>query len=349
MERSAPLIFWAAIALAVVPRAAAATNGPFSNASPWRIEVCRSLAFSPGWLNFARSPDLPARQGAHRLPGGAEAVTCCPPSINAAVATPEPRVGLRCLSEQQVRGWHDDGFLVLPGFFAAEEVQRAAAEAEELLTRHRSLIDTRNLRCRFLPNVATGECEFECFDPVIDLSLACHQLALAPKLLAALGDLYGEEACLFKDKLIFKPPGVKGYDLHQDYIAWPSFPRSFLTVLVPLDAAGRDNGCTEVFPGYHHNGPLTPEDGQYRTLPPGTVDEAKAVPLVLAPGDVAVFGGFTPHRSAPNRSGRWRRQLYVSYNKLSDGGHQRPQHYHQFREWLRKKYADHGKREVYFC
>ena len=45
--------------------------------------------------------------------------------------------------------------------------------------------------------------------------------------------------------------------------------------------------------------------------------------LVLEPGDVAVFGGFTPHRSDPNVSGRWRRQLYLSYNASSDGGDQR--------------------------
>ena len=64
-----------------------------------------------------------------------------------------------------------------------------------------------------------------------------------------LGELYGEEACLFKDKLIFKPPGVKGYGLHQDWIAWPGFPRSFLKVLVPLDAADVANGCTVVYPG----------------------------------------------------------------------------------------------------
>ncbi len=55
------------------------------------------------------------------------------------------------------------------------------------------------------------------------------------------------------------------------------------------------------------------------------------------------------HRSGPNRSDRWRRQLYLSYNKFSEGGHQRPQHYREFRDWLRTKYAEHGKTETYFC
>jgi ectoine hydroxylase-related dioxygenase (phytanoyl-CoA dioxygenase family) len=252
------------------------------------------------------------------------------------------------IGKAQLRAWAEDGYLVLRNFLPADEVAAAAAEADALLERHRDLINVNNLRCRFLTNVVTEECQFECFDPVLDLSLACHRLALHPKLLAALGALYGEEACLFKDKLIYKPPGVKGYDLHQDIISWPGFPRSFLTVLIPFDRVDRDNGCTEVFPGYHKSGLLTPEDGEFHLLPTETVDEARAVPLLLDPGDVAIFTGFTPHRSAPNRSGRWRRQFFTSYNKLSDGGHQRPQHYEEFQRWLRRKYADYGKTEVYF-
>jgi hypothetical protein len=223
----------------------------------------------------------------------------------------------------------------------------ASAEADALLRRH-DLIAVENLRCRWQPNVITGACEFETFDPVIDLGPICCQIAHDERLLAALAALYGDLACLFKDKLIFKPPGVKGYGLHQDWIGWPGFPRSFLTVLVPLDRADADNGCTEVFPGYHKNGTLSPEDGNYHELSTDLIDESRGVNLELDPGDIAIFGGFTPHRSAPNRSDRWRRQLYLSYNKLSDGGRQRERHYEEFHRWLRVKYAEYGKTNLYF-
>jgi ectoine hydroxylase-related dioxygenase (phytanoyl-CoA dioxygenase family) len=173
-------------------------------------------------------------------------------------------------------------------------------------------------------------------------------LALDRRLVDAISDLYGDPACLFKDKLIFKFPGAKGYRLHQDWIAWQRFPRSFNSVLVPLDPADADNGCTIVYPGYHHNGPLTPPDGDYHELPADTVDEAKAVPLVLAPGDVAAFGGFTPHRSDPNLSDRPRRQLYFSYTRQSEGGDLRTVHYEDFRIWLKEKYAKYGKTDTYF-
>ena len=244
--------------------------------------------------------------------------------------------------------YHRDGFVVVRSLFGLEDMAEAAIEADRLLTDFEHLKLVKNLRCRWQNNVYTGECTFETFDPIIDISPVCRRLALHPRLLAVLRELYDEPACLFKDKLIYKPPGVKGYGLHQDWIAWDGFPRTFLTVLIPFDSADRDNGCTVVYPGYHHAGPLTPPDGHYHELPDGTVDESKAVPLVLEPGDVAVFGGFTPHRSDPNVSGRWRRQLYLSYNATSDGGEQREKHYSEFHAWLRQKYAEHGKTDTYF-
>ena len=241
-----------------------------------------------------------------------------------------------------------DGFVVVRKLFPRELMARTAAEAEELPERYKHLVDVKNIRCRWQDNVFTGDCTFETFDPIIDLSPICKEIALAPKLLALIGDLYGEPAHLFKDKLIFKPPGVKGYQLHQDWISWPGFPKSFLTVLVPFESADRDNGCTIVYPGYHRNGTISPEDGHYHELPRDTVDERKAVPLLLEPGDVAIFGGFTPHRSDPNTSDRWRRQLYLSYSADSDGGDQREKHYREFHAWLKVKYAEYGKTDTYY-
>jgi len=240
-----------------------------------------------------------------------------------------------------------DGYVIVRTLYNRAEMNRASDEAEVLL-RRTDLIDTRNLRCRWQTNVETGACSFETFDPVLDLAPECRALAHDRRLTGLLTELYGEPACLFKDKLIFKPPGVKGYGLHQDWIAWPGFPRSFLTVLIPLDAATKENGCTEVFPGYHHRGCLSSEDGQYHELPAESVNESDMVPLELQPGDVAVFGGFTPHRSGSNRSAGWRRQLYLSYNARSDGGEQRTKHYGEFHAWLRKRHAEHGKTDVYF-
>jgi ectoine hydroxylase-related dioxygenase (phytanoyl-CoA dioxygenase family) len=245
--------------------------------------------------------------------------------------------------------WQKDGFVVARGLIDPADIRRAANDADRVHAEHAKLIDTKNIRCRWQDNVFTGECQFDAFDPIIDLSPACGKLARDPELLSLLAELYSDQACLFKDKLIYKPAGAKGYSLHQDWIAWERFPKSFLSVLVPLDPADEDNGCTIVYPGYHQAGPLAPADGDYHELPADAVDEDRAVPLTLEPGDVAVFSGFTPHRSNPNLSDRPRRQLYFSFTRYADGGELRDQHYRDFHEWLKIKYAQYGKTETYFA
>ena len=86
----------------------------------------------------------------------------------------------------------------------------------------------------------------------------------------------------------------------------------------------------------------------YHHLPEDTVDLSTRVVLDLASGDIAIFGGYTPHRSGANRSSQWRRLLYLSYNALSDGGEQRDQHYAEFRTWLQDRYAEYGKTSTFF-
>lgn len=255
---------------------------------------------------------------------------------------------LRVLSADEVQSWHDDGFLIKRRVFDRQEVETLSQEAWALA--HRAdLIDKHNLRCRFQMRHDNSDCLWETFDPVIDIGEVCRKFAYDPRIFDILADLYGEPAQLFKDKLIFKQPGTVGYRMHQDWIGWPGFPRSFLTVLVPIDATTEANGCTEVFPGHHHSGPLTAEDGDYHDLPPDSVDVSRGVRLILEPGDIAIFGGFTPHRSAPNLSDDWRRQLYLSYNADSDGGELRDAHYEEFRVYLRKKYAEYGMTEMYYA
>jgi len=251
------------------------------------------------------------------------------------------------LTKEQLRQYQVDGFVIQRGVFAAAEVGELTAEAARLVER-KDLIDPDNIRCRWQNHADTGECRFDCFDPVIDLSPLCHQVAHNQRILRIASELYGEPACLFKDKLIFKPPGALGYAPHQDYISWNSFPTSFVTVIVAIDSSDAANGATEVFPGYHQRGCLTEKDGMYHELSADLVDFSKGVMLELQPGDIAVFSGFTPHRSGPNRSKDFRRLLYLSYNALSDGGEQREKHYAEFHTWLKDRYAEHGKTNTFF-
>jgi ectoine hydroxylase-related dioxygenase (phytanoyl-CoA dioxygenase family) len=262
-------------------------------------------------------------------------------------ATTTRRSAAETFAESQSADYSRDGFLIVRGVFRPEEVAALASEAQTLAERN-ELVDTNNIRCRWQDHCDSDECLFDCFDPVIDIGPVARAVANDERILAPLRMLLDDDAHLLKDKLIFKRPGAKGYALHQDYITWPEFPESFTTVIVAIDPSCAANGATEVFAGYHRRGYLSPRDGLYHELPESAVDPSHGVTLEMAAGDIAIFTGFTPHRSAPNRSDRWRRQLYLSYNADRDGGARREAHYSQFHEWLRQRYAEYGRTDVYF-
>jgi 2-aminoethylphosphonate dioxygenase len=251
--------------------------------------------------------------------------------------------------KEAAQQYHERGFVVLRSFFDAGTMRQIAADAERLWADEAKLICRENLRCRYMPHHKTSELLFECFDPIIDLSPAMAAAARDERLLTVLGTIYGEPAYLFKDKLIFKPAGATGYPLHQDYIAWESFPKSFLTVLIPIDPSTEENGCTVVYEGCHRGGLLTPADGKFYPTPRECVVHERRVALEMDPGDIAIFDGFTPHESNPNRSSLARRQLYLSYNAHRDGGEQRDAHYREFHSWLMKKYVSQEDKQWYFA
>ncbi len=252
----------------------------------------------------------------------------------------------RAMTDEQLRRYYTDGFAILRNVFNATEMAAIAAEAATLFGRS-ELISPFNLRCRYMPHFETGEPLFEVFDPVNDIAPVCARMSADRRIVEAVEAIYGESACLFKDKLIFKPAGATGYQLHQDIpLGWAGFPMSFLSVLIPIDAQSRANGCTEVFSGYHDR--FLADTPENYMLPDDVVDESRRTFLELEPGDVAIFHGLTPHRSAPNRSNGLRRSLFLSFNKRSEGGDQRAAHYAEFQTKMRQRRSADEQAKVFF-
>lgn len=230
------------------------------------------------------------------------------------------------LSADQLATWEETGYLHLPGLIPRDEIAAIAAAIDGLEDRHRGLIDPDNTRFEFVHGKVWK------WDPVTDLCPEIAALARDRRLLDPVAAIYdGGEPALFKDKLIIKPAGSRGNDLHQDYNWWQGFPHSLLTVTVAIDGGTRANGCTEIWPGMHRAGLLHPPGRGL--LPVETVAGREPLRFESQPGDVAIFHCFTPHRAGENRSERPRRQLFLTYNDSRDGdlyaAHYR--HMHQYR------------------
>ena len=160
-----------------------------------------------------------------------------------------------------------------------------------------------------------------------------------------MGQLLGDTPLLFKDKLIFKLPGMSGYTMHQDGAWWAGFPiTEILTAMVAIDSAGAENGGLELFAGYHHE--LLSVPGELRNLTAdeaGQVREADGSLVETEPGELLLFSARTPHRSGTNTGSRRPRQLYLTYS-ASRHGDLYAANYRRYS----LKHKDPAKRERYY-
>lgn len=132
---------------------------------------------------------------------------------------------------------------------------------------------------------------------------------------AVAGELLGEPALLYKEKINYKAPGGAGFSPHQDKPAYPFVDR-VLSVMVAVDDATVDNGCLFVVDGRHDQ--VLPQD-ERGCIRADVVDAMEWHPVELPAGATLFFHALTPHRSGPNRTDRPRRALYPTYNGSSEG------------------------------
>jgi hypothetical protein len=93
------------------------------------------------------------------------------------------------LTAQPVEQYRRDGFIITRGIFTNKEVAELDTEANRLMQRA-ELIDPDNIRCRWQNCAATGECRFDCFDPVLDIGPTCARIARDPRMMEIVSALY---------------------------------------------------------------------------------------------------------------------------------------------------------------
>lgn len=140
---------------------------------------------------------------------------------------------------------------------------------------------------------------------ICDFGRAIKELTSNESIQRVLSLLYNNaSASLFKDKIIYKPPGAKGALLHQDYAYWQGFPHSLLTVAIPMDDCSKGNDCTYL---------LSPRREQLLyverilCIKSGQLNLDDVTPREMRRGDIYVFDCFTPRSSYDNGSNTSRR------------------------------------------
>jgi len=223
------------------------------------------------------------------------------------------------LSELQIKEFHERGFIVLRGFFDADTVSRlsswldelsrkAPAEGSEAKYYEKSPISNEDLLVR--AEYLLGEHNPE-----------ETRLLLNETTLSCLEDLLGEPAVLFKEKANYKLPGCRPDKLHQDQAAgWNTYADFFITMAIVIDENRKENAAISFMCSGNYDKSLMTEEWKPLTMDDPPYQPADEYMLLEAqPGDVVFFDSYVPHGSPANTSDSQRRNLYLTFNKASDG------------------------------
>lgn len=209
------------------------------------------------------------------------------------------------------------GWVAARGFFSAEEVAAISAWTDELLAMPE--VPGRHMLYREDSLLGDGKRVVQRIENFCPFHPGFDALVRDGRLQAAVEQLLGEPACLFKEKINFKMPGGAGFEPHQDQQAgWSAYAPLFITALVGIDRATVENGCLEMADAPR----LTSLIGEeWKPLTAEQMAAFTLVPIPTEPGDVLFFDSYAPHASKPNLTNSARRLLYLTYNRASDGDH----------------------------
>lgn len=242
------------------------------------------------------------------------------------------------MNEEQIERYRQDGFLLLPGMFAAEELdafeQRfvALASGEEQAP-SRMIVMRDVMVVRGAVDVAdpvAGVNKILSFED--DPSLFAY--ALSPDLLAAVRALVGPSIETISTNVFNKPPGLDSrHPLHQDLRYFTLRPADGIVgTWTAISRCTRENGCLAVVPG-SHRGPLfehaSPEWEyvNYDFFAAKDAPTAERVHLEMQPGDTLLLHPLLLHGSGRNKSTGYRRAISAHFASLdctrSDGPRKR--------------------------
>ncbi len=223
------------------------------------------------------------------------------------------------LSQEQKTDFQKRGFIVLKNNFDNDVVdqlsiwldelsQKAPDEGPEAKYYEKSPISEENLLVR-------AEYLLGGHNPEIT------DLLLNEKTLSCLEELFGEPPVLFKEKANYKLPGCRPDKLHQDQAAgWNAYTDFFISMAIVVDENRKDNAALSFMCSGNYDKRLMSDEWTPLTMDdPPYEPEDEYMLLEAQPGDIVFFDSYVPHGSPANTSESQRRNIYLTFNKASDG------------------------------
>lgn len=230
--------------------------------------------------------------------------------------------------------FHEQGFLVVRGLLAADEVAEIREHSEQLIY--------GRVTAPGLPPPAPSATPEEVEKRFLRIHMLHRHLEfherylLHPRVLDVLEALIGPDVMAMQTMFFIKAPGGAGQGYHQDSYYIPTYPDTLCGAWIAVDRADEENGCVWYTPGTQHE-PIYPTEDRARQNHSNLADltivrnvshtdteintlariaeqyPGREVPAIAEPGDVVFFGGHILHRSHTNLSANRFRRAFVSH------------------------------------
>ncbi|HUB95842.1 MAG TPA: phytanoyl-CoA dioxygenase family protein [Stellaceae bacterium] len=237
---------------------------------------------------------------------------------------------------EAIEQYREQGYAVLRGFFAPDEVASIAAAFDRHWRTgmaHRASFRHGNLYYRQGKDARLGKIlrlvQWPAYiDPVLEA------VRRDPRWLGVLGPLIGRDIKQIINQLHWKPPGAAGaeFAFHQDArfrrprTAYRNLGTSYVQTGLAIDPHRAVNGAMRLLPGSHllgerdvaDAGPVLDQAMGEAQLARAGLDPGRLIDVDLEPGDVALWNLYTIHGSGPNHTRQDRRFFLNGYIRAED-------------------------------
>ncbi len=220
---------------------------------------------------------------------------------------------MKTFSNEQLKQYHQDGYILLKNLFDKEEIG--------LL--HKSATEDRTL-----DEQSYGRKDGE--GGTVRLSLWNHpgdniygMFARCERMVTRAEQILDDEVYHYHSKMILKDARIGGaWAWHQDYGYWYHngvlYP-NLVSVFIAVDPSTKENGCLQVIKGSHSLGRIDhvltgDQAGANMERVNETLKRLELVYVLMEPGDAVFFHANLLHRSDQNRSENPRWSMVCCYN-----------------------------------
>jgi hypothetical protein len=252
------------------------------------------------------------------------------------------------VTPDQIVQFEDDGFLMAPGLFDAEEMDlllKIGKADQEKADMVHAATDTEGRESKLWLTSA------------IDREDIYNALVHGHRIVDTLEALMDDEVYLYHYKMMVKEPRVGGaWEWHQDYGYWYNngclYP-DMASCMIAVDRASKENGCLQVLRGSHKLGRLDHGSvaGQTGADPERVEEISKHLERVyceMEPGTALFFHANTLHRSDANDSADPRWSLICCYNTRHNPCHDLGGHpsYRPLEKWPDERVKELGRQQL---